>query len=298
MATKRRQIAFWGMVLLMAESGSGFCQTPAPTFMPEGLHKFDISGISPGMSLEQVRGLLQSQKQLDYREYKTTLRYNSPAGDKLVPASEFVAVADAANYVPGVPPNFVANGADIYIAHFTTPIAGSQHLYELTRYYSFPRGKEIHESTLVASLVKKYGNPTYQGDRQIGGGGNMLIWTSTPAPVSLQNDNRRGVCHPPPRAAISNVRAAPPVGVAMFSMSNALLTEAPCGDLILVQLEAQGGLGTSPDVTLIWAYTELLLGPNVVANGLIQADALAKSARAADEKASSQKAKQETAPSL
>ena len=136
---------------------------PAAAHMPAD--RIDVAGIKLGMSPDEVRGVLKSKKQRHYKEWTETLSFNGAKGvSQPVPNGRFVNViatwTPPASSAPG--DDFESDGESFEVMF--TPVPGAERVMAIIHSEGYSPADAIHETTLDAGLVKKYGGYIAAGD--------------------------------------------------------------------------------------------------------------------------------------
>jgi len=217
-----------------------------------------------------------------------------------VPGGDYASAADSANYMIGKPRP--KPGTDVFIAYFTPPYAEGSHLWKFSHAYWFESGKEIHASTMIDTLKKKYGDPAWNSTAGPSGGDYFFIWTSTAAKMETgsEADHVRGSCHIPRSYYTDGDHLDKRIGgpsSEIFATDKFPLLGA-CGDVILAELNVTSGDSASPDTQIVRGYTIWGVSPDVAVKGLAAGQRLTEAASAASLRESSDKAKTESGPQL
>lgn len=111
----------------------------------------DVGGIELGMSVDQVRQVLQSKRSLVYRESLHALSQDAPRR-RLEPrtvAQRFVEVVSAVDPV--------TNGDGESLEVMFTPVPGAERVMAIRHTFANSAAHALHEGELNRALVKKYG---------------------------------------------------------------------------------------------------------------------------------------------
>jgi hypothetical protein len=256
--------------------------------------QIDIAGVKLGMSPDEVRAVLKSKKLLDYDESAETLSYlDSTKGIfQQVPNGRFVNVIAAWTAPPlsASGDNFEADGESYEIMF--TPVPGRERAMGIVHSVGYSLANAIHERTLEAGLINKYGgfagssdlpeSPTWRFQR----GGNVQTGDSC---------GRRGIF-----GGLGALNAAK-------ARENIALKRTPddfgsqidrCGVAVVTEDHHTANGGALREDRLVTRYTVTAYSPSIGFEGAKTAAQMIQAAGGNVNRSGAPRAKDQPAPSL
>lgn len=124
---------------------------PSAASAPASPYRVDVAGVQLGMSLDQVRTVLQSKKLLDYHESMQTLGHLEPANGTAAPVT-------GARFVNGVAAwTAPVDGDGEAFEVMFTPVPGGERAMAIIHSVAYSPAHAVRLSALAGGLVRKYG---------------------------------------------------------------------------------------------------------------------------------------------